>query len=105
MRSGRLSKRISIESRNTTKTASGTPNGGWVQFVSVRASVVEKAGKENYEGDQNVARTTHEVRIRYCEGIKRSMRVVWNGRILNIHGFTVDDKNREIVMHCEERVQ
>jgi len=33
------------------------------------------------------------------------MRVVWGTRILKIHGFVNDEKNREIVMKCEERVQ
>lgn len=105
MRSGRLKERIAIESRDTTVTASGTPNGGWSAFASVRAGVVEKDSQEQYEGDQNVAKITHEVIIRYKAGITRAMRVVWGDRILKIHGFTTDAKRREIIMKCEERVQ
>jgi len=105
MRSGRLTKRITIENRDTTTTASGTPNGGWALFLSVRAGIKEVDSSEQYEGDQNVAKITHEVTIRHKTGITRAMRVVWGTRILKIHGFVNDEKNREIVMKCEERVQ
>lgn len=105
MRSGRLTARITIENRDTTVTASGTPNGGWAVFASVRAGVIEKDSQEQYEGDQNVAKITHEVTIRYRAGITRAMRVVWGDRVLKIHGFTTDPKRREIVMKCEERAQ
>lgn len=104
MRPGRLRERITIENRDTTVTTSGTPNGGWATFASRRASVIEREGKESYEGDQNVARQTHEVEIRYLPDVTRDMRVNWGGRILQIHGFTIDAKRTRIVMKCEERV-
>lgn len=103
MRSGRLRERIVIQQRDDAVAASGTPSGGWVEFGSMRADVIEKASTEKYEADQNTVALTHEVRIRYLSGVTRDMRVVWLGRVLNIQGFTVDRKRREIVMQCEER--
>ena len=103
MRGGRLRERVIVEVRNETLTDSGTPNGGWVEFVSRRAAVREVEGKEGYEGAQSVARQTHEVRIRFVEDVTRDMRVLWRERVLHILAFVVDEKRREIVMKCEER--
>lgn len=103
MRSGRLRERVTVEVRDETLTDSGTPDGGWVEFVSRRAAVREVEGKEGYEADQSVARQTHEVRMRYVADLTRDMRVVWRERILHILAFVVDERRREIVMKCEER--
>ena len=103
MRSGRLNHRIALQSRATTVGASGTPTGGWSQVLSMRASVEVLEAKEGYEGAQNTARLTHEVIIRYRSTVESGMRVVWEGRVLEIHGVIPDAKRTMLKLKCEER--
>lgn len=105
MRAGQLRERITIESFAEGVAASGTPSGGWSEFCSVRASVVTAEGKEGYEADQNTARLTHEVLIRWRSGVSSEMRVVWGSRILDIHGVVEDPMRTQMRLKCEERIE
>lgn len=105
MRSGRLTKRITIEALTTGVAASGTPSGAWFEFCSVRASVDTASGKEGYEAGQNTARLTHEIGIRWRECVASEMRVVWGERVFAIHAVIEDPKRTKMTLHCEERIE
>lgn len=104
MRAGKIRERIVIESLAEGVAASGTPSGAWSEFCTRRASIVAADGKEGFEGDQNTARLTHDVEIRWTEGVASEMRVVWGARVFAIH-YVIEDPRRTMMrLKCEERI-
>lgn len=104
MRAGLMRERIVIESLGTEIASSGTPSGGWSEVCSVRAQVTTLSGKEGYEAQQNTARLTHEVVIRYRAGVGSELRVLWDGRELYVHSVISDPKRTRMTLQCEERL-
>ena len=105
MRSGLMRERVSVESLGTDVAVTGVPSGGWSEVCSVRAQVTTLDGMEGYEADQNAARLTHEVVIRYRSGVSPEMRVLWGTRVLQVHGVVADPKRTRMVLQCEERIE
>lgn len=105
MHAGILRERITIQSLSEEVAASGTPSGTWSDFASLRASVKTLSGKEGYEANQNTARLTHLVEIRWRSGVASEMRVVWLGRVLQIHSVVEDAKRTRMTLQCEERIE
>jgi SPP1 family predicted phage head-tail adaptor len=55
--------------------------------------------------DEPQAQVTHQVRIRRRSGITPEMRVIWQGRVLNVRAITSDHTDRRWqLLWCEERV-
>jgi SPP1 family predicted phage head-tail adaptor len=100
-----LRERIQIERLGDDITDSGTPSGEWTEVCSVRADVESTAGKEGYEANQNTARLTHLVTLRYRSDIGPEMRVVWGARIFQIHAAIPDRRRTELTLQCEERLE
>jgi SPP1 family predicted phage head-tail adaptor len=100
-----MRERITIQGLGTEIAASGTPSGAWFDVCSVRARVETLSGKEGYEANQNTARLTHLVEIRWRSGVASEMRVVWLGRVLQIHSVVEDAKRTRMILQCEERIE
>lgn len=100
-----------MQSLSDELAATGTPSGTWTDVASLRASVETLSGKEGYEANQNTARLTHLVEIRWRSGVASEMRVVWvesrsnRERILQIHSVLEDPKRTRMTLQCEERIE
>ncbi len=104
MRAGFMRERITIETQATGVAANGTPSGGWSSVCSVRAAIKTLSGREGYEADQNTARFTHEILIRYRSDVTPDQRVTWGARTLHIIGAVADPKRRQLTLQCDERI-
>lgn len=99
-----MRERITVQTLGTEIATSGTPSGAWTDVCSVRAQITTLTGKEGYEADQNAARLTHEVAIRYRAGVGSEQRVLWGDRALHIHSVVADPRRRQMTLQCEERI-
>lgn len=104
MRSGLMRERITVQTLGTGVASSGTPSGSWTDVCSVRAQITTLTGKEGYEAQQNTARLTHEVVIRYRSGVGSELRVLLGTRELYVHSVISDPKRTRMTLQCEERI-
>lgn len=80
-------------------------NGIWIDVVTVRAAIYPLSGKEFFAAETVNSEITHKVKIRYIEGLKPSMRIVFNNRIFSIESIiNFQEKNIELQLLCKELV-
>ncbi len=109
MRAGRLREQITIQS----PVLDATDNYGqgikdkpenWVDFATVWGGVETLTGREYIMGSKQDATVSHKVRLRYIEGVKPQMSVLWGTRRLNIVSALEDRRHsRELILMCRER--
>lgn len=107
MRAGKYRERVQIQRRVVSEpTATGQRDTTWPAFASRWAEVLTLAGRELDLARGVTAAVTHTVTIRYIEGIRVTMRVVWAGRTLSINAaIDPDNRRRELVLYCAEEVE
>lgn len=104
MRAGKLRHRITIQTPTTTNT-SGVPTTTWSTFATRWASVEPFDGREFQRADQTQAQLTHTVRLRWLAGVTSQMRVVHDGRYLNIERvIDKDERHIELELVCSEKL-
>lgn len=107
MRAGQLNKIIDIQQRSTSQDDAGQQVRTWTTFVAgVYARIRPLSSREllNAAAVQNEA--THEVEIRYIEGVTGAMRVKFGTRYFQIVGQPrdIEERNRKLVLMCSEGV-
>ena len=107
MKAGQLDRRITIQSRTSTKDASGRPTTvAWADFATVWASVQDmlpSRGERIAEG-VNVASRPCRIRMRYRDDITADMRVTLDGRTLRIVSMPAELGRREGIEIVAEEV-
>jgi len=102
---GKLRHRITIQDKVTVPDGYGGMTSTWQDVATVWASVEPLKGKELYEAHQMKAELTHRVRIRYVEGIKPQMRIVFRGRELAIEAIIdAEERHQSLELLCSEVV-
>lgn len=108
MNAGILNKRITIQSKTSTRGASGEEEPIWSEVVTVWASSEPLRGQEYLEANRLQADLDIRFRIRYWsnEVIKPSMRVMYANRYFNIVSvINVKEKNDEVQLMCKELLE
>lgn len=79
---------------------------GWVLFdCEVPASVVPVGATERTDNHQAQPEVTHMVYLDFQEGITPTMRLIYNGRILEISSVVnVGERSLELQISCTESV-
>jgi len=105
MQSGKLNRRITIQSQTATKDAFGSLLATWSDVTCTWASIAAPTSKEVYAlGAGFTAQVTHRIVIRYRDGITSAMRVNYRGRIFQIQAISDPDEDRvQLVLMCLER--
>ena len=106
MRAGRLRKRLTIQQPTE---GSADPLGEkpmtWSDVASVWAEVLPQSGREFYRAQQIHAELSHAISIRYRAGLTPRMRLVLEGRPLNVVAIiNVEERNRELLLYCAEEI-
>lgn len=106
MRAGTLNKRISIQSLQGGVDGFGQPlESSWTEFASVRASIIPITGNEKFLSNVDFAKTTHQIKFRFIDGINASMRAIYNGREFRfISVFDSMERNRELIVKATESI-
>lgn len=102
--SGDLVHRIVIESANDTDDGAGGVTRVWTHVANVSAAIRPRTTTEAGSDDRRTGRATHDVWIRYRDGVTPEMRIRFGMRIFDVLGVVTLDERREW-MKCtvEER--
>lgn len=93
---GRLSKRIQIQRRSSTKDSLGEPLLAWIDIAWVWADVQPLTGRELESARRLSSEVTHLITVRYRAIFSDTrevagLRVLFGARILNIHACLDED--------------
>jgi SPP1 family predicted phage head-tail adaptor len=105
MRAGALRKRVTIQQPiEGSRDELGERPVNWGDVTTVWAELLPQSGREFFRASQVRADLTDVVRIRYRPGISARMRLLLNGRVLNLAAppVNVEDRNRELLLYCVE---
>lgn len=102
MRAGLLDRTITLQSFAASVNAAGTPQEQWSDFATVRAQKVEASTEEYLAGFGESDRTVVIFRTWWIDGVINSMRVVFEGRNLNIRETKEIGRRRGLELRCEE---
>lgn len=103
MRAGRLRHQVEIQQYTATRDAAGQEIRDWTEFATVRADVMPLSGREFFDAAQYNVEISHRVRIRYRPGVTTKMRVIHEGRVLDIeYVINKDERDRELHLMCIE---
>lgn len=93
---GRLSKRIQIQSRSSTRDSLGEPTLVWTDIASVWADVQPLTGRELESARRLSSEVTHLITVRYRAifsdtRVVAGYRTLLEGRIFSIHACLDED--------------
>jgi SPP1 family predicted phage head-tail adaptor len=100
MQAGLLRKRITFQQRTISRNSYGEQVFTWSNVVTVWADVrmpVQADTTEREEGPVNQVQATvlYDIDIRYRSGLDTTMRVLYEGRALDIHSIMDPDGRRQ----------
>lgn len=107
MQAGRLRELVTIQEQTVIRNSFGEEAVTWVEIAKVWASVLPGGSGERFLGgaSREQATVSHTVRIRYRGGLVPKMRLLWEGRLLDIESIIdPDGRRRELVLLCHEVV-
>lgn len=105
---GQLRKRIAIEQPIYTEGTNGEKIISWKHWLDVHAGVQPLSSKEITVARAAALQTTHNVKIRYVQGLTSAHRLTWSEpdgrkRILNISDITDwNERHIEMILKCSE---
>ena len=104
MRSGNLKHKITIQSYSETQNDFGEVVKGWADLKTVYSSITPLSAKEFFkEGVQ--AEVTHKIEMRYFDGVKPKMQVIYGARIFSITSvIDIREANKTLQLICKEVV-
>lgn len=106
-RAGQFRHLITIESLTTSQSAYGGINESWATHCTCWARVSPQAGTERDGSDSVRGETSYEVEARHDSSVSRitpDMRIVWDGRDLDIDAvLNIDERNRVVRFIAVER--
>lgn len=106
MEAGALRNRITIQEKSITRDTYGAETITWVTFCESWANIVPLSGREFMEGRQIQAELDTRIEMRYRNGIKAEMRVLWGSHIYDIKvpPIHVETRGRELHLMCREQL-
>ena len=106
MRAGLLRKRVTIQ--RATEGAADDYNQtvlSWSTLATRWAGIKPMSGQERLESAQVGADVTHEVRLRWLDGVTPKDRISYDGRVFNIQSvINTAERGVEAVLLCKEEV-
>lgn len=104
MSARRLNRVVSIQRRSTTQDATGQQVTTWSMLLpSVSAEILPLSGRELMAAQAVRAEVDHQVTIRYRPGITAADRLVYQGRVFNIHAvMDQDTRHVWLTILCSE---
>jgi SPP1 family predicted phage head-tail adaptor len=77
----------------------------WETFATGWAKILPLSTRELLVAKQTMATVTHEIRLRYLEGITSRFRINFGGRLFYLDGppRNIQERNRELAMMAVEQ--
>jgi len=106
MRAGKLKHLGVIEAYTESKNSVGEVIKTWSEFAKVRCDIKPLNGNEKYVSKEKHATATHQVIIRFIDGVNPKMRLVARGRIFEIESaLNVNEQDRMMQLIVKEEVE
>ncbi len=103
MRIGKLRHVGTIESYTEAKNSFGEAEKTWSEFCKVWCDIKPLNGNEKYVSAEKHATATHQVIIRYRDGVNPKMRLVSRGRTFEIlSALNVNEQDKMMQLIVEE---
>lgn len=100
----RLDKRVTIKQLTTTTDEYNEPINAWVDVTTVWAGIEPLRGREFFAAKAENAEVTTRIRIRYREGIDRTMVVGYKSSEFEIlYIIHPEFAKKELQLMCKER--
>ena len=90
----RLTQRIEIQAKTSSRSASGAVSESWVTRETRHAHVEALRANERVEAERTVGSNAYRIEIRYHATLTSADRIVWNGQVLEIDGVQHDTSRR-----------
>lgn len=101
---GDLRQRVTLEEVARVDDGGGGASESWVAVAVLWASVEPVGGDEDIVADVIDGNVTHEVWLRYRDGVVPAMRVTMGTRVFEIlRVIDVDERHRWLRILCNER--
>lgn len=99
---GQFDQRITIEEKSVTRASNGEEIVAWVTHLTCSARVQPLRGREFFAAAQMQGAADYRVTIRYRPTIRRDMRVIWRGQVLDIAAEPIDVNGgqRDLELMC-----
>lgn len=101
MQSGKLDKRITIQSQSTTQDAIGELVTIWDTVCVVSASIKDLSGREFIAAGATVDTVLTQIEIRYRTGITSAMRVIVGSVNYNIE-TVLNQNSKSLLLMCKK---
>jgi SPP1 family predicted phage head-tail adaptor len=104
-RSSNFRHPITIEEKTGTKGETGAKTVTWSTFITTRAAIWPKKGKEIVIDNKLTMQTLFTIRIRYQPGITPAMRIKFGTRYFYIEQMpNTEERNVVLDLVCREDV-
>lgn len=98
-----MRERATLQAPVRTPDGAGGADVSWSDVATVWASVMVLSGRERPAGERMEARRRLQVLIRYRSDVTPDMRLMWQGRVLDIRTLCdIDGKRHMLLIDCEE---
>ena len=105
MRSGRLKKRLILQSKAETRDSYGATLITWTTEVTVWGSLLPLRGQELFAQQQIKPETAVRAIIRYYSGVDSTWRISHGGKFYDIETVVNENKrNRTLTLMCRQGV-
>lgn len=105
MRIGDLRHRLSLEAVSREDDGCGGAVETWQEHIELWAAVRPLSGGEAEAADQLAGRVTHEVWVRWRDGVRPDMRFRFGTRTFEVRAvIDVGERRRFLRCLCEERL-
>ena len=99
---GKLTHEIIIQVLDEITKKNGFTVGGWIDYQKCKAYVRNMSGDELFKNQTIIEKQQCMMKIAYVEGLEKSMRVLFNGKVYNIkHIDNIEYKNVFVDLICE----
>ena len=100
-----LRHQIEIQEKTAVSDGAGGQTETWSKLYELWAAIWPISAKETRENMRFETNITHNIRIRYREGITTAMIVVFGTRAFDIKGIiNLEERNIWLDMVCNERL-
>lgn len=100
---GDLWARITVEQPTTSRNDVGETSLAWSTYATAWADVQPLGGREAERYAETIGLSTHKVTIRYLDGLTSSMRVIYDGRTLEIGQINERERRWIHELICTEK--
>jgi SPP1 family predicted phage head-tail adaptor len=103
MNSGRLRHRIKIQKYALNIDEYGENQPIWSDFAELWADVKSETGEETEDRTKMRGEITYSIKIRFIKNLTPDMKILWNGKSLEIDAILADRTNAKFqIIKCRE---